>query len=737
MADPNWTTEAVEEVISLIGDEVCLLTAEWPRDFQRTGDIDCAVHGLDHQWPLRLPADLRLLQSRNYDINSWVWFIGHGNEWLMFDCIEDPQGIGRYKFPTTLARCRDGRLPDPAVRAAYLTAKRLRKDSSDPGEWAQIGMLGSQDAERYRRILASLLGERYGLAVSEAASEARVPDDELRRRALFMLRLRRLRDPASAAQAAWKGSVRWLTRLAHPTGMTAHVVGPDGSGKSTLARELPADCGGLFLRHRHAHWRPGLLPSLGSLAGTAPIDTTRPHGRPPHPPVVSAIALAYYWFDSLLGALALFAPVKARTGLIVVERGWWDTCIDPARYRITAPGWILQALGNLLMQPDLVIVLEAEPDVLMARKQEVERDELTRQARAWREALPRRVKRVYIDASAPLHEVRAGAREAVVSALSDRAAARLGPGWIRLPTSSAPRWMLPRGPRKAAVSGFSIYQPVALKARLGWEVGKGLASVGALRVAPRGEAPPEPVRTALAPYVPPRCTLSVMRANHRGRFLASIVGSDGRLHGVAKIATHADGILALEKEAGNIQRFGGSLEPPLRAPEILERAPGLLLLEPIRWIPRARPCVLPGEVAEGLGRTFARWSDETGGGAAHGDCAPWNLLRTQHGWVLVDWEEAGPESTPFFDLFHYLVQAHALLGRPSLADLTGRVPGPSWVRTAIRAYAAGSGRSVSAWRVHFREYLRASMERLDPSDPPQARAFAARRRLLRAADGSA
>jgi len=735
MADPTWTTEDVEDVLGVIGGKVCLLAAAWPKDVEGAGDIDCAVRGLDHQWPLRLPAELRLLQFRNYDINSWVWFIGRNGKWLMFDCIEDPHGIGRYKFPTALVRCSDGLLPDPAIRAAYLTTKRLRKDSRLPGEWASIGLLSDKDSERYRAILSSLLGDRYASRVFEAVKAGRVPDDKLRHRALSMLRLRRLRDPRLAVQAGWKGSVRWLTRITQPTGMVVALAGPDGSGKSTLAGKLPADVLGLFLRHKHAHWRPGMLPSLGALVGSRPADPTRPHERAPHGPLASAVALGYYWLDFLMGHLALFVPFKARTGLVVVERGWWDMCVDPARYRIDAPHWLLKALGHLLVQPDLVIVLEAEPEVLMARKAEIERHELARQTREWREIMPRRVKRVFIDATAPLEEVQAAAREAVVSALSHRAAGRLGAGWTGLPTRFAPRWTFPRGPRKAAFSAFSIYQPVTLRARLGWEVGRRLASMGFLRFFPRGDAPPELVRTALGPHMPARSTLSVLRANHPGRFLAAIIGPDGNVHGVAKVATDETGTEILDREANNIERYASLLKRPLRAPRILERGPGILLLEPIRWIPRRRPSVLPAGVAGSLGRAFARWSSEVGEeGAAHGDCAPWNLLKTSDGWVLVDWEEAGPGAPPFYDLAHYLVQAHVLLGTPSLQELMRGDSAPGWIRDAIEAYAAGSGQPLSAWHAHLDEYLRLSSERLDPSIPAQAEAIAARRRLLRATE---
>lgn len=259
-----------------------------------------------------------------------------------------------------------------------------------------------------------------------------------------------------------------------------------------------------------------------------------------------------------------------------------------------------------------------------------------------------------------------------------------------------------------------------------------MAFAGLLPLLPRGQGPPDLVRKAVAPYVPPRSTLAIMRANHPGRFLALVVGSDGHQHAVAKVATEDSGKVSLEKEARNIESYGCLLESPLRAPRILAQAPGLLLLEAERWMARARPWVLPPKVAYRLGRAYTRSSrNADGGGLAHGDCAPWNLLKTEDGWVLVDWEEARDDRPPFFDLFHYLVQAHVLLGRPSRQELLGLYPGrSSRVRVAIEAYSAGAGLPVSVWRRHLVDYLAVSKAELDPLDPEQATGVAARERLL-------
>ena len=51
------------------------------------------------------------------------------------------------------------------------------------------------------------------------------------------------------------------------------------------------------------------------------------------------------------------------------------------------------------------------------------------------------------------------------------------------------------------------------------------------------------------------------------------------------------------------------------------------------------------------------------GPLVHGDFAPWNVVRTDHGVALLDWEEGSESFAPLFDLSHFVVAAGALLRR--------------------------------------------------------------------------
>ena len=719
-----------EELLGIIGERVFVVHPRSKDIEGGGGDVDLFVDGLDLDWPLRLPSGWRLLQVLHYDIKGWYWVLEHEGETLAIDTVEDPSGLGRDGMPTAMLIELAETHPE-AARAAYLTAKRIRKGIRRQSDWEHIAELAAADPEPYARALQWPFGDRMS-SLLVTRGDGVVPPDRLMRRARTILWLRRRSSPVRLA-ASFRASVgRWYRRVLLPTGLYVVVAGPDGTGKTTLAGTLPAICAGPFRRWLHLHWRPGLLPRAGALVGEPMSDPTKPHAKAPHGPLGSLASLGYHWADFFLGGWLRMVPFRARSGLIVLERGWWDVAVDPMRYRIAAPDWLVAGLGRLLVQPDLALVLEASSDVLLARKSEVDAVELQRQVGAWRTALPKHVRRTYVDAGLSEDDVSRAAREATFSLLAERASRRYGAGWAGLPSRSSPRWLLPRGPRAAARSGPRVYQPVTVRGRIGWEAARAAASTGLLRLLPRANGPAEEVRTLIAPFLPRGSSVSVMQTNHPRRCVAMITARDGRPVGLAKVALGAAGDDALTKEVNGLDAIAPLLVPPLRAPRVVERRPGVLLLEAVQWLPRLRPWVLPEEVAHGLGRAFVASASGRSRGMAHGDAAPWNLLRTADGWVLVDWEDAREDAPPFFDVWHYLVQSHVLLRRPSLSALSRPWSGPAWVPAAIRAYAAGAGVPLSTWRATLIEYLRLSADRLTASDPEHARGLEGRRRILRA-----
>jgi hypothetical protein len=684
------------------------------------GDIDVALEELDPWWPLRL-TDARLCQCLWYDVTGWYWVVDRGGGTVALDTLVDPQGTGKYAFVPPGSGEKDGPAP-PAVRAAYLALKRLRKGDRGPATWASIGKLAASDPDTVHRVLTTSLGAS-GTRLAAAALAGSPPNPREWARLRRLQQLRRWRGTAAPGLAA-AIAARWLERIARPTGLFVVLTGPDGCGKSSVAERLPDACRGLFRRQLRFHWRPGLLPAPAALVGRGLRDPERPHAADPHGRLLSFLRLCYFWADFLLGGLFRVLPTKIRTGLVLAERGWWDMVVDPRRYRLSVPPRLISALGCLVPKPDLVLVLDAPGEVLVSRKQELPADELDRQRRAWLDPTIPEAEKVVLDATKPLEQVLADAREAIVAHLERRAVARLGAGWANLPGRAAPRWWLPRGPRAIALAGISVYQPVTLRGRLGWEAARALARVGGFRLLRRGEAPPREVRVRLAPHLPPRTTYAVMRANHAGRYVALLVDEDGRARAVAKVATTPEGEEALRREARAIAAWSGLLRPPVRAPRVLTVGDGVLLLEAVVFRPRLRPWLLRVAVARAVGALERE-------GICHGDFAPWNLLEEDGGFVLVDWESAGPVPAPAWDLCHWLVQAHALLGRPHRDELFAALEGRGPLGEAVHGYLEEAGVPLDDLPRLFREHVERTRGGLDLRTEDGARGLAAREALLR------
>lgn len=307
--------------------------------------------------------------------------------------------------------------------------------------------------------------------------------------------------------------------------------------------------------------------------------------------------------------------------------------------------------------------------------------------------------------------------------------------WLALPSVRDPRWLLPRGSRALTRAGLSVYHPVTLKARVGWEAARVLSSLGAFRLIPGRGGPAQEVWDTLGPYMPAGGSLAIARATHIGRSVALMLAPNGSPAALAKLATDQEGRDALAREARNLGRLGTLLSPPLSAPEILGSGDGLLVVRAVPWRARWRSWRMPEDVAFALGAFFRAGSQvDVGGrtfGPSHGDVAPWNFLDTGGRWLLIDWENADETRTPFYDLMHFFVESYSLLRRPSRKTLVSGLLGKrNWIGAAIAAYARGAEIPASETRPHFLAYLRDSLERVDPRGPAARREVEARDQLL-------
>ena len=122
------------------------------------------------------------------------------------------------------------------------------------------------------------------------------------------------------------------------------------------------------------HWKPlrGEL-SYDAIPGDRPHD---PHGKSPRNPLASLVFLAHHWIDFLAGYWRFVRPALRAGRLVVADRYAYDVLLDPARFRLRLPRWVLLLFVRTLPRPDRALLFHAPPAVIRARKPELSEPEI-------------------------------------------------------------------------------------------------------------------------------------------------------------------------------------------------------------------------------------------------------------------------------------------------------------------------------------------------------------------------
>lgn len=199
-------------------------------------------------------------------------------------------------------------------------------------------------------------------------------------------------------------------------GFMVVILGPDGSGKSSVIREISRTFAGnptikLF------HLRPALGRTTTKEDGGLVTD---PHKSPPYGLFVSAIKILYFLFDYGVGYFVKVRPLLQLQMVVFFDRYYHDLLIDPRRYRYGGPIWLARLVGKFIPPPDLFILLDAPPEVVQSRKQEVPFTETARQREAYLYFVRSQKNGIVIDASRPLEKVVADVQQKMLIVMAQR-----------------------------------------------------------------------------------------------------------------------------------------------------------------------------------------------------------------------------------------------------------------------------------------------------------------------------
>ncbi len=409
-------------------------------------DVDLVLpEGITRNRLITLMNDLDPVQIVSYRDVVHSFYFPVGPIFLLVDFLVGDQEYRGARYLSdedilTHAYQDRGMIVASEVHQAFLAwfQKLLWSNGSFPMRYGSLITAAiHQTPGAFQGLLNHAFGRRLADELWTLAAENRLAEStglaSRCRRVVWLRALRRR--PLDTLRGAVKQVVSAATSRMTPAGLDVAILGPDGAGKSTICSLLVnADRVSLpFKDVEHTLLYLRVLPPLAKTKSALlrqPIAehgvSWDPHGRPGHTSFVSAFKFLYYTLDQWLGEIIRARPRLAKNVLLMRDRHLLEIVIDPKRYRYAGPMWLARWITRMMPKPDMVILLDADPQILQARKQEVSFAETVRQRNAYKEIIERMPNGYVIDAGQPLEQVLADVRATIVTTVSARTRRRLG-----------------------------------------------------------------------------------------------------------------------------------------------------------------------------------------------------------------------------------------------------------------------------------------------------------------------
>ena len=262
------------------------------------------------------------------------------------------------------------------------------------------------------------LAEKLVLLASEEEWAKIEETSSLIRKAVVVANLKK---PFRLARSFLSDSARLLRRWIKSPGFSVVFFGPDGCGKTSVANGLKERLGKTFPVEKglHCHWKP--IRPKGESSG--PIED--PHGKLARSLPASVAYFVYHYLPFIWGWWRYVKPVLFKSGLVIIDRYYYDFFVDQRRYRLNLPQWIVKLGFVFVKKPDLVVCLDANSEILQARKAEVSFEECKRQREAYYALAEKLPNGRVIDASLPLEQVVTDVQTVVLETMAERTTQRV------------------------------------------------------------------------------------------------------------------------------------------------------------------------------------------------------------------------------------------------------------------------------------------------------------------------
>lgn len=165
-------------------------------------------------------------------------------------------------------------------------------------------------------------------------------------------------------------------------GITITFSGVDGAGKSTILEETRQI---LTEKYRKEvvllRQRPSILPILstykyGKKAAEQRAANTLPRQGNNKSKISSLVRFLYYYTDYVLGQWYVYVKVNLKGHILLYDRYYFDYIVDSKRANIVLPPKLIKALYRPVFKPQLNFLLFADPEIILARKQELSKSEI-------------------------------------------------------------------------------------------------------------------------------------------------------------------------------------------------------------------------------------------------------------------------------------------------------------------------------------------------------------------------